>query len=175
MERLLKQLHVKQLYLYPRFHTHVQTSLDKAQPEVIELTQPLTDPMKEVHAAIIVALQGVLSELKKCLPTLEPSLFTLEEGIFKSHDAKLRMILDPEWHKLSAKTKQLIYDLKAVRGLLDILLRYDAVSFYVHLLSLKSSNANAMSSNGHANSSNNRGGQTSNRPMGSASAHPSLW
>jgi DNA excision repair protein ERCC-4 len=174
MERLLKQLHVKQLYLYPRFHTHVQSCLDKVQPEVIELTQPLTDSMKEVHAAIIVALQGVLNELKKCLPTLEPSLFTVEEGIFKSHDAKLRMILDPEWYKLSAKTKHLINDLRVVRGLLDILLRYDAVSFYVHLLSLKSSNASAIDS---GSSSSRAGLQTgnNNRPVGATTAQPSLW
>ena len=48
----------------------------------------------------------------------------------------LRVQLDPEWHRLSARTKQLLSDLTSLRQVLGYLLRYDAVStsdIYVYI------------------------------------------
>ena len=126
--------------------------------------------MTEVHAAILVALQGCLTELRKSLPNVDASLFNLQEGMFKSHDVKLRLILDPEWHRLSLRTKQLISDLKTVRSLLEYLLRYDAVTFYTVLESLKSSNVATSNSNSSRTAANSgRSAITSN------TTPPSLW
>lgn len=48
-------------------------------------------------------------------------------------------LIDPEFHRLSNRTKQLVSDVASIRKLLDYLIRYDAVTFYTHLLSLLSS------------------------------------
>ena len=99
IERLLKSLFVKRLYLYPRFHECVSATLEgrqlynvnpklgnninindsiitsatssvtvnhiQMQPEVIEISKSLTDDMKDVQRAIIVAMESCIKELKK--------------------------------------------------------------------------------------------------------------
>ena len=55
---------------------------------------------------------------------LDASELTLENAMFKSFDMYIKRQLDAEWHKLGITTKQLIQDLKTLRRLLDLLLRY---------------------------------------------------
>lgn len=43
--------------------------------------------------------------------------------MFKSFDEIVRRQLDPIWHTLGKKTKQLVSDLKTLRKLLDYLVR----------------------------------------------------
>lgn len=62
---------------------------------------------------------------------------TVENGLFKSFDEIVRRQLDPIWHTLGKKTKQLVSDLKTLRKLLDYLVRYDAVSFLKYLDTLR--------------------------------------
>jgi DNA excision repair protein ERCC-4 len=111
--------------------------LQQVQPEVIELTQPMSPKMMHIQNAILVALEACLGELKRSLPQLDASQFTIDNGIFKSFDMKLRSLLEPEWHKLSWKIKNLVSDLTTIRNLFDFLLRYDAITFYSHLMALK--------------------------------------
>lgn len=47
----------------------------------------------------------------------------MENGLFKSFDEIVRRQLDPIWHTLGKKTKQLVSDLKTLRKLLDYLVR----------------------------------------------------
>jgi len=47
----------------------------------------------------------------------------VENGLFKSFDEIVRRQLDPIWHTLGKKTKQLVSDLKTLRKLLDYLVR----------------------------------------------------
>lgn len=44
--------------------------------------------------------------------------FTVENAFFKSFDIIVRSQLDPIWHRVSFKTKQLVNDLKTLRNLL---------------------------------------------------------
>ena len=93
------------------------------------------------YSAILVAMRSCLTELKKAVPQLEISHFmTLEHGVFKNFDWSLRAQLEPDWHKISPRTKQFVNDITEIRKLLDYLLRYDAYTFYSFLLSLRSSN-----------------------------------
>lgn len=137
LERILRNLQVKRLYLYPRFQMLISHVLQRVQPEVIELTQPMSPRMVHIQNAILVALEACLGELKRSLPQLDASHFTIDNGIFKSFDMKLRALLEPEWHKLSWKIKNLVTDLTTIRNLFDFLLRYDAITFYSHLMALK--------------------------------------
>jgi DNA excision repair protein ERCC-4 len=120
----MKALYVKKLYLWPRFQLTVSEALDKFQPEVIELTQPLTENMKAIQGAVLVAMKSCIAELKKAVPQLDTFFMSLENGLFKSFDLALKAQLDPEWHKLSPRTKQLVNDVGQLRKLLDYLLRY---------------------------------------------------
>jgi len=137
VDRTMKLLWIQKLYLWPRFHEAIVRPLDASQPEVIEILQPLSSNMKTMQSAILVALSTIINELKKAAPTLETGYMTLENGLFTSFDHVVRSQLEPEWHRLSTRTKQLVADLRSLRGLLDYLIRYDSLTFYYHLLRLR--------------------------------------
>jgi DNA excision repair protein ERCC-4 len=140
----MKMLFIRKLYLWPRFRREIDTQLDSNQPDVIELSLPLTPAMKAIQSAVLVAMNTCLSELRKSVPQLESSstpLLTLENGLFQSFDRTLRNQLDADWHKISYKAKQLVTDLSTLRKLLDYLIRYDAFSFYYLLLKLQAASS----------------------------------
>lgn len=62
---------------------------------------------------------------------------TLESSFFHSFDASLKRDLGPIWHKLSVSTKQLLADVRDLRQLAAHVLRYDAISFYRYLLTMR--------------------------------------
>ena len=62
---------------------------------------------------------------------------TIDKGLFKSFDEIVRRQLDPIWHTLGKKTKQLVADLRTLRKLLDYLGRYDAVTYLKYLDTLR--------------------------------------
>lgn len=93
----MQTLFVRKLYLWPRFHTLVQTaltppinSLESNKFEVIELTIPLSASMKTVQNAILSALETCINELKRGTPQLDPNILTLENGLFYSFDRIVR-------------------------------------------------------------------------------------
>jgi len=50
---------------------------------------------------------------------LDTDDITVENAVAKNFDKVIRMLVDPVWHQLSAKTKQLIADLKTLREMLQ--------------------------------------------------------
>lgn len=79
----------------------------------------------------------------------------MDNALFKSFDSLLRGQLDPHWHKIGPKTRQLVSDMTTLRQLLTYLLALDCVGFNQYLETVISSN----------------GGGT----LGSVKAHPSPW
>lgn len=61
--------------------------------------------MKAIQQAVLVAMEGCLQELRRTT-TIDTSELTVEKGIFKNFHASIRSQLDPEWHRVSPKTKQ---------------------------------------------------------------------
>ena len=55
----------------------------------------------------------------------------------KSFQHQLRSHLDPVWHEVGRKTKQLLKDIEVLRRLAVHLLKYDSVTFFEHLEALK--------------------------------------
>ena len=53
---------------------------------------------------------------------LDSDEFTLENAIARSFDKIVRLHLDPVWHQLSGKTKQLVTDIKTLRLVLAYVL-----------------------------------------------------
>ncbi|XP_033212535.1 DNA repair endonuclease XPF isoform X1 [Belonocnema kinseyi] len=137
VERVMRTLFVTKLYLWPRFHSTVKSSLSKREPEVVELHVPLTSKMLSIQTALLDVMNFMVKELKKNNKYLELDELTVENAVAKKFHKLLQQQLDPIWHQLSQKTKQLIADLKTLRSLLMCLTHEDAVSFYAMLNSLR--------------------------------------
>ncbi|KAG8009022.1 DNA repair endonuclease XPF [Nibea albiflora] len=139
VERVMRNLFVKKLYLWPRFQASVNTALDRHKPEVVELHVSLTPAMRAIQSSILDIMSACLKELKRYNPTLEAEDLSLENTLGSSFDKTIRHYLDPLWHQLGAKTKALVQDLKVLRVLLLYLTQYDCVTFLNLLESLRSS------------------------------------
>uniref|UniRef100_A0A8C2YYG1 Excision repair cross-complementation group 4 n=1 Tax=Cyclopterus lumpus TaxID=8103 RepID=A0A8C2YYG1_CYCLU len=148
VERVMRNLFVKKLYLWPRFQVSVNAALDKHKPEVVELHVPLTPAMRAIQSSILDIMSACLKELKRYNPTLEAEDLSVENTLGNAFEKTIRHYLDPLWHQLGAKTKALVQDLKVLRVLLLYLTQYDCVTFLNLLESLRSSQKNFGSNSG---------------------------
>lgn len=137
-ERTLKCLFLRKLYLWPRFQVYVSEDLEKDPPEVVDIRVPMSAYMVGIQKAVIEVMDACLKEMRKT-NKVDVEDLTVENGLFKSFDEIVRRQLDPIWHTLGKKTKQLVSDLKTLRKLLDYLVRYDAVTYLKYLDSLRAS------------------------------------
>ena len=136
VERAMKALMVRRVNLWPRFHLGVRACLDKHAPEVVELRQPLSPATRQIQDAIVEVMRACMSELRRSRH-VDTSELTVEAGLHKSFDRVLQRQLDPVWHSVSRKLKQIVYDLRTLRNLATYLLRYDAVTFLRYLETLR--------------------------------------
>ncbi|KAG1841602.1 hypothetical protein C8R48DRAFT_738799 [Suillus tomentosus] len=140
LKNIMKELQLRRVHIYPRFHEDVKNTLETRKADVIELYQRLTEPMEAIHHAIVQCMTITLSELKRSNKTLELDDLNVESAYFRSFDAVVRRQLDPVWHKVGPRTKQLVGDLATLRRLLTYLLSYDALAFHAYLETLVASN-----------------------------------
>lgn len=122
-ERLMKCLFIKRLHLWPRFQVYVSQELEKDPPDVVDVRVPMSKYMVGIQKAILEVMDACLKEMRKS-NKVDVEDLTVENGLFKSFDEIVRRQLDPIWHTLGKKTKQLVSDLKTLRKLLDYLVRY---------------------------------------------------
>ncbi|KAB5560121.1 hypothetical protein GE09DRAFT_998079 [Coniochaeta sp. 2T2.1] len=131
---MMRNLFLRKASLWPRFHMTVAQSLEgKKKAEVIELEVPMTDAMKEIQAAIMECVEISIHELKKGNTGLEMEDWNLDSALTKNFDIIVRRQLEPNWHRVSWKTKQIVNDLTVLRGMLQSVVALDAVSFLQHL------------------------------------------
>ncbi|CAI5709940.1 unnamed protein product [Peronospora farinosa] len=140
MEQVLKHLYVRNVFLYPRFHVAVNSCLEKHQPEVYEIEVAFSPSMKIMQEALLVALEATVKELQRSTKSLDAADLTMDKALAKSFSNFIRRQLDPLWHKLPVKTKQLVGDLSTLRQLLAYLPHYDAISFYSFLVNYQTMN-----------------------------------
>ncbi|KAF8925803.1 hypothetical protein BGZ58_000472 [Dissophora ornata] len=143
LEKTLKLLYLRKVNLWPRFHVTVTESLESHAADVVEIRQPMTKSMKTIQAAIIDCMDICLQELRRSSSAIEIDVddFTVEKALFKSFDVIIRRQLDPVWHRVSPKTKQLVGDLKILRSLLGYLVSYDSVNFNLYLETILATNS----------------------------------
>ncbi|XP_032685368.1 DNA repair endonuclease XPF isoform X2 [Odontomachus brunneus] len=137
VERVMKALFVKKLYLWPRFHTIINNCLSKHKPEVIELHVRFTPKMQHIQTTLLDIMNYIVKELKRLNKYLDLDELTVENAIAKKFHKQLHLQLDPIWHQLSSTTKQLFSDLKTLRSLIISLTYEDSVSFYLMLNRLR--------------------------------------
>eukprot|EP00053_Salpingoeca_punica_P016238 m.152150 g.152150 ORF g.152150 m.152150 type:complete len:948 (+) comp16913_c1_seq2:43-2886(+) len=141
IDRVLKTLWLRKLFFVPRFHVDVMSSLPKL--EMVEHKVALTPNMMQIQTAISTIMSTLIGELKKARPEIQD--VTFERGLFASFDVLLRRQLDPVWHTLSHRVKDMVFDLRTMRDLSVSLEQTDAVSFYQYLQSLKLSQSQSPS------------------------------
>ncbi|XP_067003038.2 DNA repair endonuclease XPF isoform X2 [Anabrus simplex] len=130
VQHIMKTLFVCNLYLWPRFHATVKSSLEKKKLVVTELHINMSGAMLQIQAAILDLIQFSVKELKQINPSLDLEDVTVENAISKTFHKVLQLQLDPIWHQLSSKTKQLLADLRTLRTMLCYLTRYDCITFH---------------------------------------------
>ncbi|KAL2020980.1 hypothetical protein VTK56DRAFT_7754 [Thermocarpiscus australiensis] len=131
---MMRNLFLRKASLWPRFHVHVAQALEgKKKAEVVELEVPMTDAMREIQNAVMECVEVSIHELKKSNTGLDMDDWNLDSALLKNFDIIVRRQLDPNWHRVSWKTKQIVNDLTVLRGLLQSILALDAVSFLQQL------------------------------------------
>ena len=61
---ILKELQLRTVHIYPRFHQEVSESLGRDR-SVLQLSVDMTEYMSEIHVAIVQCMSSTLSELKR--------------------------------------------------------------------------------------------------------------
>ncbi|XP_071490340.1 DNA repair endonuclease XPF-like [Diadema antillarum] len=149
LERVMRNIFVRKLYLWPRFHASVLALMDRLKPEVVELQLTMTPSMVAIQMAILDVIAACIKEVKQSNSALDIDELTVENSIGKmSLNQAIRRQLDPVWHQLSAKTKQIISDLKLLQMLLFYLTQYDCVTFYNFLKTLRGNERSVANNSG---------------------------
>ena len=145
VDKVLKSLFVRRLYIYPRFHELVSNELNRRPPIVEELHQSLSLYMKGIQASIAAAVKTCIREIKRATTLIEWSdaELTLENCVTTNFDLSISRQLESDWHRLKPATKQLVSDLRQLRTLFYYLLQYDCISFWRLINNIKSMGASA--------------------------------
>ncbi|KAI1617421.1 DNA excision repair protein ERCC-4 [Exophiala viscosa] len=131
---MMRNLFLRKPSLWPRFHVSIAQSLEgKKKADVIELEIPMTDAMRAIQTAVLECVEMSISELRKANLGLEMEDWTLDSALHTNFDAVVRRQLDPVWHRVSWRTKQIANDLTVLRSILHSLLSYDCVSLLKYL------------------------------------------
>ncbi|EJT99777.1 hypothetical protein DACRYDRAFT_96032 [Dacryopinax primogenitus] len=140
LRSVMKELRISIVRLYPRFHELVQESLSKRTADVVEIYQPMSESMREIHRCITECMEATLGEIKRSHTTLDLDDLTVEAAYFPSSSNLIRHLLDPVWHRVGPRTNQLVKDLAELRRLLRFLLAYPPITFLKYLESIVASN-----------------------------------
>ncbi len=117
---MLRNLFLRKSSLWPRFHVTVAKSLEgRRKAEVIELEVPMTDNMKDVQNAILECVEASIGELKKANTGIGMDDWSTDNVLHKSFDAIIKRQLDPVWHRVSYRTRQIVNDLSVLRSVLQ--------------------------------------------------------
>ena len=122
---MMRNLFLRKPSLWPRFHVTVAESLEgRKKAEVVELEVPMTDSMRDIQNAILECVEVSIGELKKADTGLEFDDWALDSALHKSFDVIIRRQLDPMWHRVSYRTRQIVSDLTVLRGILQLVHSY---------------------------------------------------
>ncbi|KAL0062171.1 DNA repair protein RAD16 [Marasmius tenuissimus] len=135
LKNVMKELHLRRVSIYPRFHQNIKDTLERKRADVIELAQNLTESMTEIHGAIVHCMNMILADLRRS-KDLDLEGLSLPAAYFSSFDHIVRKQLDPIWHKVGTTTKALVRDLGQLRRLVSYLLTYDPLQFHSFCQSL---------------------------------------
>lgn len=140
----LKMLRVTNVFLWPRFHVEISSSLNmrgkslsnrqkhelESRKFVTEINVKLSYKMSKIQQAILSCIQACLQELKRHNADLATEYWEMDNIHDSDFVSRIRLSVDSQWHRLTYTSKQLVYDLGTLTNLLKSLVTLDSVSFY---------------------------------------------
>lgn len=87
----------------------------------------MSDKMRDIQNAVLECVEICIGELKKANTGLDIADWTLDSALHRSFDIAIRRQLDPMWHRVSFRTRQIVSDLSDLRSILQ----------YVHFFGLE--------------------------------------
>ncbi|KAK6537076.1 hypothetical protein TWF281_001276 [Arthrobotrys megalospora] len=137
----MRNLFLQKTSLWPRYHVRVAQSLEARKAEVVELEVGMTTAMQSIQNAVLQCIEISISELRKANLGLDIEDWSVDSALHRSFDILIRRQLDPIWHRVSPRTRQIASDLTTLRTILLNLLSLDAVSFHQYLETVLTSHA----------------------------------
>lgn len=150
VERICKYLGTPNLHLYPRFHVIVQESLCETRPvlvegeedtcniddfvpksiiEVEEIRFAMSSRMKAAQVYLTCSLEICLCEILKDKSNgLDEREFTSEATLTDAFYYQVQRQLEPRWHLVSWKTKQILSEMRIIKQLIMDIIRCDPVT-----------------------------------------------
>jgi DNA excision repair protein ERCC-4 len=120
LSNMLRNLFLQRASLWPRFQVTVAESLEgDKKAEVIELEVPMTEKMREIQNAVLECVEANVRELKRANSGLDVEDWTVDSALHKNFDVVIRRQLDPVWHRVSFRTRQIVNDLTVLRSILQ--------------------------------------------------------
>lgn len=120
LANMLRNLFLHKTSIWPRFHVSVAEALEgDRKAEVIELEVPMSDKMREIQNAVLECVEISIHELRKANPGLDMEEWTLDSALHRNFDVSIRRQLDPMWHRVSFRTRQIVSDLTDLRNILQ--------------------------------------------------------
>ncbi|KAG9025430.1 hypothetical protein FS842_005255, partial [Serendipita sp. 407] len=141
LKDIMKELQVRNVHIYPRFHETIKESLERRKADVVQIAVPMTSYMKDIHGAIIQCIEGTLSDLKRNNTELNLDDLNVQSAYFRNFDIMAKRQLNSVWHRVAFRTKQLVGDLATLRRLLNYLLSYDPLGFQAYVETIIASNS----------------------------------
>ena len=74
VERVMKSLFIRKLFLWPRFHASVSACFDKHRVDVVELHLHMTPTMKACQTSLLDLIDACIKELRRANPAVGPSV-----------------------------------------------------------------------------------------------------
>lgn len=145
VDKTMKALHVRRLYLFPRFQHAIREELELVSPpSVTECHVKLSPLQQEMQAALAAAVQSCIRQIKQQDHKIQwqgVADLSMENCVTTHFDRAIAHQLEREWHLVTPATKQLIADLRTLRTLFQQLIVADCVSFWNLLNNLKTTSA----------------------------------
>ena len=80
----------------------------------------MTESMRDIQQAVLECIEVSVSELRKSNSQhLVLEDWTIDSALHRNFDVIIRRQLDPVWHRVSYKTRQIVGDLTTLRNILQ--------------------------------------------------------
>ncbi|KAI8870553.1 hypothetical protein GQ42DRAFT_122126 [Ramicandelaber brevisporus] len=153
LEKLLKVLHLRHAYLWPRFRVEVSDVLDShshssgsggggsnQSVDVVELRQPISESMKLAQSAAMECIQMCLAEIRKVSRINDASELTVENSLISAFDDMLMAQLTNLWHRVGIKTRRLMDDIKLLRRIIASIGSLDCINLLEQMETIMAGN-----------------------------------
>ncbi|ANB13700.1 ssDNA endodeoxyribonuclease RAD1 [Sugiyamaella lignohabitans] len=143
----LKNLSIKRVLLWPRYHIEVtdsllQTGRGRKRNEIIEIQVEKSEAVRRIQTAIMDSIESCISRIKRTtasIKVISTEEWNLDNALSMKLSRQVRFELRPYWHLLSYDARHAVGDLAVLEQLLDDVLSLDSVAFLQRLIEISKS------------------------------------